>query len=222
MIIGDAFQLIYDFVDRAVRRVDDDGVRGGLEWGDCTFFVATVSFGLMSQDFFQGKVLATASQVVLTAAGSFFWNGGQEEFDLGVREDDGPLIAAFRDDVQAVGSLALQLGEDSTDTRVRCDDAGALCHLNCANGIRDVFIVGEDLAAIKTDDDVDRSISDGGFGREVDLLSQTDERHDPVHGSRVQELKAQPFSQRASSGALSRSSGAVDRDYHRSELRMKN
>ena len=51
------------------------------------------------EHFVEGDLLAAGDEVAIAAFGPFVLVGGEEDFALGVREDDRALVAAFGDDV---------------------------------------------------------------------------------------------------------------------------
>ena len=97
---------------------ETDGIGGGNQRSDAARTVALIALVLLAEHFVERHRFAAGGEIELPAAGTFLRTGGEEDFALGVRKDDGALIAAFGDDVVVAGQLSLQLDEMLADAGI--------------------------------------------------------------------------------------------------------
>ena len=106
VITNDVFQPVSNFRLRKAISRKLDRVGGGDERADGARAVPLVALGLVAEDLVKGRGFAAGRQIVLAAAGTFFGIGRKKEFALGVRKNDGALVATFGDPANRDARLA--------------------------------------------------------------------------------------------------------------------
>ena len=115
----ETFEVIHDRVGSQAGSVDSNRIFGGSKWIDDAGLVASITLANLPQDVVERfGLLVTFEQFAMPSSGSFFGIGGDVKLALGIREDGGPLIAPFGDDVPSVRELTLSSGQFATHRRV--------------------------------------------------------------------------------------------------------
>ena len=91
-----------------------DRITGRHERSDGAPAIAAIAVFLLSEDGLGRNVFAPLSQFGMTAAGALHGVGGDEELALGVRKNNGALIAPFGHDVSLAGYLTLEFDESTS------------------------------------------------------------------------------------------------------------
>lgn len=130
------------FVEGEIGGVEFDGVVGAGERADGAHLVAHVALEDSLKDILKFDGNAVGGELRDAAAGAFFRVGVQIEFELGMGENDGPLVAPFGD--EGTGRLAdetLLADEFFADPGVVGGDVCDFRDPGLADGVGDVSTI---------------------------------------------------------------------------------
>lgn len=202
------------FVEGEVGGVDVDGVVGAAEGADGAGLVAHVALEDLAEDFVEFGGDALGFELGDAAAGAFFGVGVEVEFEFGVGEDDGPLIAAFGDEgALGFAEVALLADELFADPGVVGGDVGDLGDGGLPDELGDVAVVEEDWGGgageIEAKGEEPAALGDG-VGVVEDVLFEGVECDGAVHGAGVEVGDGEFSGELECGGRFTGTSGAVD------------
>lgn len=211
---GQLFEPVDDLFESQSIGEDFDGVGGRHQRPDLSRRIFTVAAFLGGQHLFERDGLAFRLQVVEPTPRPFRRSGRQEYLQLGLGKRHGALIASFGHDVVIIGQPALKLDEKRADLRIAGRITGYARHLRRPHRLADVFAIQQYPFAERPDVEFSREPGQVVGHVPVESSPKAGQGNCPIHGSRVEETKPEPLSQRPSDGALSSSSRSVDGDDH--------
>src|SRR5262245_31935081 len=141
--------------------------------------------------------------------------GGQVELDLGVREDDGPDVAALHHHPAGSAELPLERDQVLPHHRTGRDARREFPGVGAADRCGEIDPVDGQPCALVAH--LEAQAAHQAFQRVVvvqrDAALVRDHPHGAVHRARVDVRVAEPAGERTARAALARAGGAVDRDH---------
>ena len=149
--------------------------------------VAIVTIVDISKDSIVVRMFALENELVKTSLCPHLWRGGEEEFEFGLREDNGTDIPTVHDDTFGVSHLLLLRYEECAHFAYLRDLAGAVSHVECADERFDIFAIERDVLRTinlrETHLDLRQGSDDSSIVGKV--VTQGLESNSTVHGSCV-------------------------------------
>ncbi len=161
--------------------------------------------------------MSGAFELCDAAVGSCFDGGVEVELDVGVREDDGALIAAFADEAWVcLADAALFFDEDGADVWDAGDGGDECGDIGFAEAVGEAVAEGDECWWCGGPVEADvcgADEADDGFGVfELEVVVDDDGGGGAVHGAGVEEFEAELVGEVCGNGGFSGACGAVDGD----------
>ena len=172
----------------------------------CPYHVFHVAVGCGVVAFFQFHFVA--------AAGTGAQRGREEEFELGVWEDDGAYVTSLAHYGLATADVALDYSDAFADDEDLSDLVHVFAHVKVVEAVGYVFVVEVDmgLAVFAADVHVEGFDRRGDFScvHDVDVVVHEVDCHAAVQGPSIQTNEAQTTGQHAGYCALAAGGWAVN------------